>query len=96
MNLFYWDSALSVIGYSVIQLNCQSTILNRLVDFVFYINDTNMNKNDIKSHLYILWKFSQGGFLPHSVLFVLLIHENLSPLLSGWQEIFDDDVDEVT
>ncbi len=54
MNLFYWDSALSVIGYSVIQLNCQSTILNRLVDFVFYINDTNMNKNDIKSHLYIL------------------------------------------
>ncbi len=86
---------MSVIGYSVIYLNCQSSILNRLVDFVFYINGTNINKNDIRSYLYILWMFSQGGFLPHIVLFVLLIHENLSSLLSGWQEIFDD-VDEVT
>ncbi len=41
MNLFYYDSALSVIDcHSIIQLNCQNVILNRIVDLIFYINDT--------------------------------------------------------
>ncbi len=30
----------SLIGYSIIQLNCQNNIFNRIVDLVFYIDYT--------------------------------------------------------
>ncbi len=48
INLFYWTAALSVIGYSIIQLNWKNTILNKIVDLAFYSVSSTA---DLVSHL---------------------------------------------